>query len=497
MADMSDLDDTATLPALPSCRDEVLAGRYRLSAQIGRGGTSVVWRAHDELLDRDVAVKILSTGIDERFRTAVETEAKATARLTNPHVAHMYDYGETERPDGTHTPFLVMELVRGVSLAEQLADGRALPWKRAATIASEISDALASAHAHGLVHRDIKPGNVLLTDSGVKVIDFGISAIVGSPDIDDDGHIVGTAAYLAPERLTDVPVGAPADIYALGVLLYRCLAGTFPFEIDRQSEVLISHLLAEPYDLPPIAGLPADLAELCFECLRKDPSERPTAAETAIRAQAIAAAPPESSVQRQRPTRRRLLAAAAILAAGAGTVAWATSPSGGTPPTAAAPVPVCAATFSVDRDWGNGFDATVTVTNTSSTTLTNWQIGFTFAGDQHLTGPQSPTTAVEQIGSTVTASAVDPRKGLRPHDSVTVPIAANYQQTNPIPTAVELNTYSCQTAVTGAAYKPAPTPRGTPATSTSTPPSHGKGHGNGNGKEDGKGSHKGKGDRDG
>jgi eukaryotic-like serine/threonine-protein kinase len=269
MSDTGDLEETVGAVALPTRRPDMLADRYLLDAQIGRGGTSVVWRAHDKLLDRDVAVKILSTGIDSRFDSAVQSEAKATARLTNTHVAHIYDYGEAERADGGRTPFLVMELVHGRSLADQLAHGQALPWPRAASIAAEIADALAAAHADGLVHRDIKPANVLLTGSGVKVIDFGISAIVGSPDVDDHGRIVGTPAYLAPERLIDVPVGAPADVYALGVLLYRCLAGTFPFEVDRRSEVLIAHLLSEPHDLPPISGLPADLADLCYECRAK------------------------------------------------------------------------------------------------------------------------------------------------------------------------------------------------------------------------------------
>src|SRR5215475_8936412 len=187
---------------------DLISGRYRLIDHIGTGGQSVVWSARDEVLDRQVAVKMLAQPGSDRFRSQLRAEARAYGRLNTPRIAQVYDYGETE----SNAPYLVMEYVTGEPLSQRLAGGRSMSWPDAVTMAAQIADALREAHAHGLVHRDVKPDNVLLTAGGVKLVDFGICAMVGAPDADEDGKLLGTPAYLAPERIIDAPVHAAADV---------------------------------------------------------------------------------------------------------------------------------------------------------------------------------------------------------------------------------------------------------------------------------------------
>jgi len=157
----------------------------------------------------------------------------------------------------------------------------ALPWPFAVRVAAELSTALAAAHRQGIVHRDVAPGNVILGPDGVKLVDFGISARTGEPDVGPDGTIMGTPAYLAPERLEHTSVDPAADVYALGVLLYRLLAGRLPWDAVTVTDMLNAHYSEEPAPLPPIAGLPARVRDLCHQCLAKDPAERPDAATLA------------------------------------------------------------------------------------------------------------------------------------------------------------------------------------------------------------------------
>ena len=206
--------------------EEVLGRRYRLVSQLGKGGMGVVWSAFDRVLDRQVAVKVLTAQYagDAGSRRRVLAEARAAARLTHPHVANVYDYGESIASGGERVPFVVMELLAGRSLAERLKRGP-VSVELTLRVTAEIASALASAHAHGLVHRDVKPANVMLTPAGAKVVDFGLAAAVGQPDdADDNGQVLGTAAYLAPERLLGHHVVAASDVYALGLILYRMLA---------------------------------------------------------------------------------------------------------------------------------------------------------------------------------------------------------------------------------------------------------------------------------
>ena len=272
----------------------MLDGRYRLDARLGAGGMSVVWRGHDLVLDREVAVKVLAgtAAASPAARERVRSEAQAAARLWHPHVTNVYDYGESPGDDGDPVPYVVMELLPGRTLSERLAEGP-LSAPNALRTLAEVAAALAAAHAQDVVHRDVKPSNVMLTPSGAKVVDFGIAAVVGSAELDGDGLLLGTPAYLAPERLTAGQVTAASDVYALGLLIHRVLTNRLPWLVETTTAMLKAHVYAEPTPLPPVEGVPPEVNELCDRCLAKEPSDRPTAEEAAtILAAAAGLVPP-------------------------------------------------------------------------------------------------------------------------------------------------------------------------------------------------------------
>ncbi|MET7422936.1 serine/threonine-protein kinase [Dactylosporangium sp. NPDC005555] len=275
-------------------QDQVLAGRYRLTEELGVGGMAVVWKAHDELLNRHVAVKVLAGAqtAAPAARRRVLAEAQAAAQVQHPHVANIYDYGEATEGSGHRVPYVVMELLPGRTLSQRLAAGP-LPPRAALRVCAEVAAALAAAHARNVVHRDVKPANVILTPSGAKVVDFGLAAIAGQPDLDEDGQLLGTAAYLAPERLTGDEVLPASDVYALGLLIHRALTDELPWEADTPSQMLNAHVYVEPEPLTPMPGVPGEVNEICDRCLAKDPADRPPAAEVAaVLAAAAGIAPP-------------------------------------------------------------------------------------------------------------------------------------------------------------------------------------------------------------
>jgi eukaryotic-like serine/threonine-protein kinase len=245
---------------------------------------SLVWRGHDEVLGRDVAVKMLTPRFaeDETVGERMRVEAQAVARLCHPHITAVYDYGESLTANGRTVPYVVMELVYGMPLAARLADG-GLPWPDAVATCAQVASALATAHAHGVVHRDVTPSNVMLTRGGAKVVDFGISALAGERDACPDGSLFGTPAYLAPERLDGGAVEPATDVYALGVLLYKALAGRLPWPTMNTAQMLRAHRLAEPAPLPSSvsAEVPAEVVRLCRRCLAKRPQDRPASDEVA------------------------------------------------------------------------------------------------------------------------------------------------------------------------------------------------------------------------
>ncbi|WP_127552286.1 serine/threonine-protein kinase [Actinoplanes sp. OR16] len=263
-------------------------GRFRLRDRLGTGGMAVVWRAGDEVLGRDVALKILDPRLahDPALLARVRDEARAVARLRHPNIVNVYDYGEAPGP----LPYVVMEIAEGRSLSHLLSGGP-LPWRVATLVAVQVAAALAAAHDADVVHRDVKPGNVMVGGGRVKLVDFGISAATGDDDL-AGGQLLGTPAYLAPERLEDGVVRPATDVYALGLLLYRTLAGRLPWDASTTTQMVLAHRYREPDPLPPIAGLPEEVAALCRRCLAKAPDGRPAAAEVAaLLAEAVGLSP--------------------------------------------------------------------------------------------------------------------------------------------------------------------------------------------------------------
>ncbi|HEY6708229.1 MAG TPA: protein kinase [Actinomycetota bacterium] len=253
-----------------------LGGRYRMGALLATGGMGEVWAAHDLLLDRPVAVKVLSGALagDGRAAERLRREARAAGRLEHPSIARVLDLGEH---DGR--PYLVMELLEGESLAARIDRAGPIPPAEAARVVTAVADALQAAHKAGVVHRDVKPGNVFLTTAGeVKVLDFGIAWCAHDAAL-TTGELLGTAGYLAPERVLGHRATPAADIYALGVVLYELLAGHRPFEASSEVELAMAHVNAIPPSLREVApATPPLLIAASHQAMAKDPSARPRSA---------------------------------------------------------------------------------------------------------------------------------------------------------------------------------------------------------------------------
>jgi len=251
--------------------------RYRLDARLATGGMGEVWRATDTSLGRQVAVKVLKSEYadDPQFRSRFETEARHAASLVHPGVASVYDFGEATASDGSGMTraFLVMELVDGQPLSALLRGGRPLDPDVVRDLMAQTADALGAAHRAGIVHRDVKPANLLVTpDRRIKITDFGIARASDGLGLTGTGQVMGTPQYLSPEQARGGTATPASDVYSLGVVAFECLVGHRPFDADSPVATALAHLNDPVPDLPP--SVPADLAAVVRRAMAKDPAQR-------------------------------------------------------------------------------------------------------------------------------------------------------------------------------------------------------------------------------
>jgi serine/threonine-protein kinase len=253
----------------------VLSNRYRLERQLATGGMGEVWEATDELLIRPVAVKLLRREYisDEAARSRFRAEARFAAALQHGGIAQVYDYGEQD-----DLAYLVMELVPGEPLSKILIRNKVLSTEAALDLVSQAARALQVAHDAGIIHRDIKPGNLMVTGDGtVKITDFGIARNGQASELTQAGMVMGTAHYVSPEQASGRDITPATDLYSLGVVAYECLAGRPPFDADSAVAIALKHVRESAPELPP--EVPAPVRELVRQLLSKDPANRPAGAQ--------------------------------------------------------------------------------------------------------------------------------------------------------------------------------------------------------------------------
>ena len=255
-----------------------VAHRYALESRIATGGMGEVWRAADTVLGRQVAVKLLKAEYADNatFRSRFETEARHAASLHHPNVAAVYDFGEAAAPDdgsGVARPYLVMELVNGQPLSALLEPGHPLDPDATRDLLAQAADALGAAHAAGIVHRDVKPANLLVTpDRTVKITDFGIARAAEGMSLTETGQVMGTPQYLSPEQAQGGTATPASDVYSLGVVAFECLAGHRPYVAETAVATALAHLREPVPELPD--DVPADLSAVVRRAMAKSPEDR-------------------------------------------------------------------------------------------------------------------------------------------------------------------------------------------------------------------------------
>ncbi|MER7268101.1 protein kinase [Micromonospora carbonacea] len=253
----------------------VLSGRYRLDDRVATGGMGDVWRATDQVLGRRVAVKVLLPALvsDPDFIARFRAEARIMAALRHPGIVQVYDCGEDDLPSGGRADYLVMEFVEGEPLSRRIEAAGHLGVAETMSIVAQAAQALHAAHAGGIVHRDVKPSNLLVQEDGtVVLVDFGVARSTNVTSITSTNAVPGTALYMAPEQAAGRPVSGATDIYALGAVAYCCLTGGPPFTGDNPLQVAVRHLDDEPPELP--ADIPGPVRDLVSRALAKDPAAR-------------------------------------------------------------------------------------------------------------------------------------------------------------------------------------------------------------------------------
>lgn len=442
---------------------ELIAGRYRLVSSVGRGAMGMVWRARDERLDREVAVKqlLLDAAADEttaeRAGLRAMREARVAARLRHPHAITIHDVVEH---DGK--PCLVMEFLPSQSLPALLAEHGALAPEYVANLGSQVASALAAAHAEGIVHRDVTPGNVLIAlDGTAKIADFGISRAIGEGTVTGGGLIAGTPAFLAPEVAGGADAGFPSDVFSLGSTLYTALEGSPPFGMDENPIALLQRVAHAELTPPRRAG---PLTEVLLSMLRRAPADRPTMAQVhealaaVVAGQPVRLPIPEPTsptlvLPGRQPRRRRLVAGAvAVFLVAAGILIGSlVNRDRATGAVVADPVPVipapatttpaavapsaCSAEYEVTNFWPGGFQARVTVRGDGGPAINRWSVRWELPTGQSIGSLWNG--ALSQRGSSVTVTNVDYNRTVAAGGSATfgfIGVRSGTEPAPPVPT---------------------------------------------------------------
>ena len=271
-----------------------IAGRYEMLEKVGNGGMATVYKAKDRVLNRFVAVKVLKEEFttDEEFIRRFNIEAQSAAGLTHPNIVSVYDVGHE---DEIH--FIVMELIQGKTLKEIIKEEGTLPWKWSVNIAIQIASALEAAHKNNIVHRDIKPHNIIITEDGVaKVTDFGIAKAVSNSTITAFGTTIGSVHYFSPEHARGGFTDAKSDLYSLGIVMYEMLTGRVPFDADTPVSIALKHMQekpVEPIKLNPT--IPFALNQIIVKAMQKEPSARYQSATEMLKDLSLALKNPEGN----------------------------------------------------------------------------------------------------------------------------------------------------------------------------------------------------------
>lgn len=394
---------------------DVLGGRYRLEQQLSSTQMAEVWLAHDPVLERRVVAKILAPEAD---RQRFEREARAVAALAHPNIVQLYDYGEEHG-----RPYMVLEHVPGGTLEDRLRDAGHLPDPQTRAIAADIAAGLAYSHAHGVVHRDLKPGNVLFDAEGrAKVADFGIARVHGIDTLTEDGTILGTAAYMSPEQVAGEPSTAASDVYAFGILLYHMLTGRLPFEAANPLDLAAMQRDLEPAPVRSIRpDAPADLALLATAALAKQPSARPPDGAALLASleapelpeTAVVAAPdaptrvirPPAPVRPRRVWLRAAIAALVLLVAGIAAAALVFGSPSSTPAVTTTP-PTSPATHPATRPPATTTQAPTASTSTTTTSPPTTRSATTTQAPTTTRTPPPTTSPITTRPTTATAPTV-------------------------------------------------------------------------------------------
>jgi eukaryotic-like serine/threonine-protein kinase len=307
-------------PAADALIGQVIDARYEVMSVLGEGGMGTVYEVRHTTLDRRFALKVLRRDVaqDKELTARFIQEAKAAASIGHPNIIAVSDFGELSADKTTArtaVPYFVMEMLRGKTLAEVLRQERVLEPRRAARVLLQCASALGATHAAGVLHRDLKPDNVFLTDSAgrefVKLLDFGVAKIAGAGKLTRAGMVFGTPHYMSPEQAAGETIDLRADIYSLGIIMYECFAGRVPFEADTYMGVLTQHMFAQPAPIEQAAPDPRGLGALgpiAMRCLEKRPEDRYATMDDVARAIELALSDPSKAADalRSEPPRTGL-----------------------------------------------------------------------------------------------------------------------------------------------------------------------------------------------